>query len=306
MWRRRAGWGSGFRLLGFGLRGFGPLGWMVASAAALCAGTLPASAVPVVLEDGVATVSIDPATGGGVTAWTVNGAAHVREQGFYWRVGSAGGEAPLSALVLDSVLASDLDGDGVRDTLALGWSDAAGRFDLETRWTLSGSDFAGPAAGATSTLLADVTVVNNTAGVLDFSLFQYTDADLFGSFADDSASFAAANGGAVQDGSGLATWQADWGVSPDAFEASLYSALLASLGDGAPTALSGALAAGPGDVTVGVGWHVLLGAGEGFSRSQIQTISVAPIPEPSVALLVGAGLFALAAGQRGISGGKRS
>ena len=149
-------------------------------------------------------------------------------------------------------------------------------------------------------------VVNTSAGSLDLALFQYTDADLFGSFADDLASFGASNGGTVADGSALATWEAAWNAAPDSVEASLYGALLASLGDGAATALSGALAAGPGDVTLGVGWLRSIAAGESFTWSQTQDITVAPVPEPGVALLVAGGLAALAAGRRASSGGKRS
>jgi hypothetical protein len=270
---------------------------------AIAAGTLglhpsPSGALPVDLEDGVATLSIDAATGA-LSAWTVDGAAHVREQSLHWRVGTAGGEASPAALTFVSQLATDGDSDGDLDTLVLTFSDAAGRFDLEARWSLTGSAFGSPSSGAGATLAFDVSVVNRTAGVLDFSLFQYTDADLFGSFADDSAAFGASNGGSVSDGSGLATWSADWDVAPDSVEASIYGALLASLGDGAPTALSGALAAGTGDVTLGVGWRVLLDPGATFTRGQTQEIVAAPIPEPGVAVLLGAGLAAIAARRRG-------
>ena len=282
--------------------GFGALGRAALAAALVTVPAGPAFALSVALEDGVATLEIDEATGA-VSAWTADGAVHVREQAFYWRVGPAGGESTLAALDLLSSDSTDGDGDGDLDSLVLGFRDPGGRFDVEARFALTGSAFGSPSSGASSTLTVDLTVVNTSAGSLDLALFQYTDADLFGSFADDLASFGASNGGGVADGSGLATWESAWNAAPDSVEASIYGALLASLGDGAATALSGALSAGPGDVTLGVGWLRSLAGGGSFTWSQTQRIDVAAIPEPSVALLLAGGLVALAAGRR-ISVGK--
>jgi hypothetical protein len=285
--------------------GFGALGRAALAALLLTGVGGSASALSVALEDGVATLAIDEATGA-VSAWTVDGAVHVREQAFYWRVGSAGGESTLAALDLLSSDASDGDGDGDLDSLVLGFRDPGGRFDVEARFALTGSAFGSPVSGAASTLTVDFTLVNTSAGSLDLALFQYTDADLFGSFADDLASFGASNGGSFADGSGLATWEAAWNAAPDSVEASIYGALLASLGDGAATALSGALSAGPGDVTIGVAWLRSLAAGGSFTWSQTQEISVAAVPEPGVALLFAGGLAALAARRRTSMGGNRS
>jgi hypothetical protein len=283
--------------------GFGALGRATLAATLLTGLATSASALSVALEDGVATLAIDEATGA-VSAWTVDGAVHVREQTFHWRVGPAGGESTLAALDLLTSDATDGDGDGDLDSLVLGFRDPGGRFDVEARFAVTGSAFGSPSSGAASTLTVDLTVVNTSAGSLDLALFQYTDADLFGSFADDLAAFGASNGGGFADGSGLATWEAAWNAAPDSVEASIYGALLASLGDGSATVLSGALAAGPGDVTLGVGWLRSLAAGERFTWSQTQAIDV--VPEPSVALLLAGGLAALGAGRRTSMGGKRS
>jgi hypothetical protein len=274
------------------------------AALALAAAALPVRALPVTLVDGAAVVVIDPATPEGLSPWSVDGIVHVREQGFWWRVGGSGGEQPLSALSLASPVPTDTDGDGDLDTLTLGFADPAGRFDGQVRWSLLGAPFGGPASGSGADLAVQLAVTNRSGSVLDFHLFQYTDADLFGSFADDTALFGAPGQASATDGSGLAVWDSVWLPSPGGFEAALYDALLASLTDGAPTALSGAGGAGPGDVTLAVSWSALLAPGGSFLMSQDQQVRVAPIPEPGVAWLVAAGLAGLAVTRRAARTGR--
>lgn len=261
-----------------------------------------AHSLPVTLEDGAAIVVIDPATSEGLSPWTVDGVVHVREQGFWWRIGPGGGEQPLSALDLASLFSTDTDGDGDLDTLSLSFSDPAGRFDVQARWSLLGAPFGSPTTGSGADLAVQLAVFNRTASVLDFHLFQYTDVDLFGSFADDTALFASPGQVSVSDGSGLAVFESVWLPTPGSSEAALFDALLASLGDAAPTALSGAAAAGPGDVTFAVAWNALLAPGGSFLMSQDQQVRVAPIPEPGVALLLGSGLAGLALARRSARG----
>lgn len=268
----------------------------LAVALALAAG--PSAAVSVTLADGASVVTLDPDAPEGLSAWAVDGVTHVREQGFWWRVGVGGGEQPLSALDLTSSLSSDTDGDGDLDTLTLGFADPAGRFDVQARWSLLGAPFGAPTSGTGADLAVQLAVLNRTGSVLDFHLFQYTDADLFGSFADDAALFSSPGHATVTDGSGLAAWESAWLPTPGGFDAALYGALLASLADGAPSALSGAGAAGPGDVTLAVSWSALLAPGGSFLISQDQQVRVAPIPEPGVGLLLGSGLAGLAIGRR--------
>jgi hypothetical protein len=231
----------------------------------------------------------------------VHGIAHLRTQSFWVRVGAAGPESSIDALTETARVASDTDADGQDDTLFLALADPAQRFALELRWSLSGSPFAPPTAGAASDLALQITLTNTSGGPLDVSLFQYTDVDLFGSFADDAAAWSGGPGGpntaTVTDSTGLATWESVWTPRPTAVEASLFDAALASLEDGDPTSLSGALTA-EGDVTVTALWRALLAEGGSLLVSQDQRIGVAPIPEPSVLVLLGGGLTALAVHRR--------
>ena len=261
----------------------------------------PASALPVTLQDGSAVVAVDPGSPDGVSAWAVNGVVHLRTQWFWLRVGDAGPETSIDALTETARVASDTDADGQTDTLFLALADRAARFAMELRWSLAGTPFAPITAGAASDLALQLRLTNTSGGPLDVTLFQYTDVDLFNSFVDDSALWSGGPGGPntalVTDSTGLAEWESVWTPRPTAVEASLYDTALASLLDGDPTALTGALAAA-GDVTVSAAWRAVLGAGGSLLVSQYQQIRVAPIPEPSLALLVGSGLAILSASRR--------
>lgn len=277
------------------LVGIGAVGWLLLGAVG------PAGAVPVTLQDGSAVVDVDPDSQEGVSGWAVNGVAHLRTQWFWTRVGGAGPEASIDTLAETARVASDTDADGQADTLFLALADPQQRFSLQLRWSLAGSPFAPPAAGASSDLALQLTLTNTSGAPLDITLFQYTDVDVFNSAVDDSAAWTGAGGpntATITDSTGLAEWESVWTPRPTAVEASLYDTLLASLLDGDPTALSGALAAA-GDVTVTAAWRAVLAAGGSLLVSQDQQIRVAPIPEPSLVGLLAMGtFFALRAARR--------
>lgn len=259
------------------------------------AGAQPAAAVPVVLQDGSAVVNVDPDSQDGVNAWAVNGVAHLRTQSFWVRVGGSGPETSIDTLDETARVATDTDADGQADTLFLALADPVERFALELRWSLTGSPFAPPSAGAASDLALQLTLSNTSGGPLDITLFQYTDVDVFQSAVDDSAAWSGAGGAntaTITDSTGLAEWESVWTPRPSAVEASLYDTVLASLLDGDPTALSGALVA-TGDVTVTAAWRALLAAGGTLLVSQDQQVRVAAVPEGSVVGLLGAGLVAM-------------
>jgi hypothetical protein len=275
--------------------------WRALLCGAGCVGFLavlagPAAAVPIVLEDGSALVAIDPDSQDGVHGWAVNGISHVRTQWFWTRVGNDGPEASIDALTETSRVVSDTNADGKSDTLLLALADPLQRFSLELRWSLTGSPFGPLTDPSTSDLALELTLVNTSDSPIDISLFQYTDVDLFGSFVDDAALWSGAGPDRVlvTDATTLAEWQSDFSPSPTAVEASLFDALLASLNDGTATALSGAVSAA-GDVTVAAAWQALLAPGGSLSVSQAQQIRVAPIPEPSLVMLLAGGLAGLAA-----------
>ena len=260
------------------------------AALALLAAALPAAAAPILLEDGVAFLEIDPESPDGLTGWTVNGVAHLRTQSFWVGTGAAGPEQPLGGASLVSSAASDASGDGKDDTLALAYAPGGGaRIDLV--YALVGSAIGAPGDLA-SDLTLDVTIAAGDAPVT-LRFFEYADVDLFNSFADDEALFVGTPLGAtVTDSTGLGSYASSWSLAPDAVEASFYDTLLAGLLDGDPTALTNALAA-TGDVTLGAFWEITLAAGASISFSQTQSIRV--VPEPGTLLLLAAGIAGLVA-----------
>lgn len=265
-----------------------------------------AVAVPVTLEDGSAVVTIDPDSPNGLSAWTVNGVSHVSYQWFWLRAGGELAETSIDALDRTAAVLSDVDDDGDDDTFFVSFADPSDRFALELRWSLAGSPFAPPTSAIASDIAVQVSLTNLTPADLDVTLFEYTDVDLFGSAVDDAALFSGTppNTLEVTDSSGLVRYESVSSSPPSAVEAALFDRTLASLTDGMLTVLSGARSA-EGDVTGTVAWDLRLEPAASFLLSQDQVIRVAAIPEPSVALLLAAGLAGLGAARRGQGGSTR-
>lgn len=267
-------------------------------AVALGAGADRAWALPIDLADDNATARIDPASAIGLSSFAVAGITHVSRQSLYVRTGDAGPEVPLSALAASAPVATDSDGDGDDDLLAVTYSNDA--LAVDVRWSLDGGPLGPPSAGATATLGLQVTAWNLSGDALDLHLFQYTDVDLFGTFVDDALALSPGSDthtATAVDSTGLALYQAVFTPAASAVEAALYGATLPRLEDGGPIALDGSLEAA-GDVTWTAEWARTLAPGGSLSLVLGQRIEIAAVPEPGSAWLLAAALGTFAARRR--------
>ncbi|MGH0033972.1 MAG: PEP-CTERM sorting domain-containing protein [Myxococcota bacterium] len=265
-----------------------------------------AQALPVDLVDDNASARIDPTSPIGLAGWNVAGINHVSRQSLYVRVGDAGPEVPLSDLPASAPVLSDSDGDGDDDVLALTYASDA--LAIDVRWSLDGGPLGPPSAGASASLGLQVNARNLSGQVLDLHLFQYTDVDLFGTFADDALAITPATGSNTAtaiDSTALALYEAVFTPAASAVEAATFGTTLPRLEDGQAIALDGALDA-LGDVTWTAEFSSLLAPGGSLSLALGQRIEVAGVPEPGSALSLGVALCGWALRRRSLlDAGKR-
>jgi hypothetical protein len=255
-----------------------------ASALALAAGG--AHAAVWTLEDLNSVVTIDTtrsAERGQLNSWTVNGVEMVYEEMFWYRIGN-GAEIPLSDVPVTFELASNTNANPGDDVLNVTYSD--GSFSAAVRYSLQGSSM------CCSDLAEQVTVTNETAGDLVFTLIEYTDFDLSNDVDDLFASFTPPTLFRQFDGGYIS----ETIVSPvDRWEISIYDDLRDRLEDGDEDLLANAAngLAGPDDFVWAASWTRTLGPGASFTISKDKLIS--PVPRPAPALLLITGLAGLAA-----------
>lgn len=154
------------------------------AAIALCGAAMSAHATVWTLADRNSTTDIDDASTGGMTNWSIDGMDQIFQQWFWFRVGPAGPEQSIDTLNRTGSFLSDTNPfvDPRPDTLALQYTDPAGRFNIQPSWTLRGG-----AAGSNRSDVTEAIVINNlTNAPLPFHFFQYCDFDLAGSAGGDN------------------------------------------------------------------------------------------------------------------------
>jgi len=212
--------------------------------------------------------------------WTVDGVQQLYLQGFWWRVGTTGGEAYLGGLYTSAVqnAANILTVDYNGDT----------RFEVTVTYTLYGGN-----PGSQTSDVAESIRIHNKGGVSSgMHFFQYADFDLGGTAGDDVLNFPNANTVNQQDSGGSAMLS-ETVVAPAAshHEGSLYPTLFNSLNDSNPTTLSDQPPYGggsiSGDVAWGFQWDTSLSSDLIISKDK----HLSQVPEPGTLVLLGFGLL---------------
>ena len=242
---------------------------------------MPAWADPITLADLNTVAVFDPATVSIQSDWFVDGQDYLREQGFWYRIGEAGGEQPLCAFGLIGATPKDTNGDGLFDRLAL----AYGRQSLliDVVYVLAGGE---PGSGG-SALVQTLTFRNTGPDPVALHFFQYADFDL--TVGSDRITILGGNTARQESGPILLSETADTPY-PDGYRAALAPAIRNSLGDTWPTVLG--LVPGPvtGDATWAFQWDYDIAAGDTVGISKVQNLQV---PEPTTLAFLGLGVAGL-------------
>ena len=243
----------------------------------------------IVLEDGNSMAAIDTASDFGMYYWLVDGVKQLKQQWFWYRVGSDTPQSAINTLPNASYAVSDTNGDGKNDVANLKYSNDA--FEIVVKYSLNGSP-----AGSLQSDMGEQIQINNRSGraIDDFHFFQYSDFDL-GSLTGGQTVQFVTPGKVEQTGGG--TTLSETVVVPNAsrHEASSFPTTLLALRGSTPYDLNNADSA-TGDATWAFQWDFNLaasGAGSSFGISKDKLLSPV-VPEPASILLMGGILLLVA------------
>lgn len=237
----------------------------------------PSQAQIIMLSDGGSSAKIDTLRVG-MYDWSVGGINQLRQQWFWYRVGTSGPEQTI-----DKISAPTISGLSANQATI---SYANSLFSVDVTYVLTGGT-------GTSGLNESIRIINkNTdplSAPLDFHFFEYTDYNLGGTAGGQSVTLNGTAARAIQ--TGLQGGMGLESATPNANhrEASLFDATLLKLNDALPTTLNDVLTAGPGDATFAFEWDYSIAPGASRLISKIKTV-----PEPSAVALMALGLAAFA------------
>jgi hypothetical protein len=231
-------------------------------------------------------IQIDPTSQAGMQLWTVDGHNYEAKQWFWLRVGSENRERSLDALTYNGKVLSDWDGDGVKDSALLKYSDPQNPgLKVWVTLTLQGGS---PGSG-TSDIAEQIRLENTSNSAMSLHLFQYCNFIL--SDGDDAVSFDSNNrvtqlGGVSKvaenysSGEGVVT---GFPIHQAGLVTDVPSTLY-SLNDDAITTLNGANSAGPGNANWAFQWNISVPANSTRLISKDKILNI--VPEPSGFLLL--------------------
>jgi hypothetical protein len=243
-----------------------------AIAAALIIGVSSAEATVYNISTGNTTVNIDPDGGAGVYDFIIDGHDQLQKQWFWYRLGDAGPELPLSAATLGVSVQAYVPSSLVSLTFTHADFEIDILFLVTENTSLSGD------------LVEIITVTNDSEDTLH--LFKYANFDMAGAAGD----VAMVTGGDTATQTDQSTGaEAETVVSEGSVLASTYQAgdtsIEASLNDSGPTTLNGAIVSLSGtDAAWAWQWDVAGGA-----EALIGLDNLVTVPEPASMTLIALG-----------------
>jgi MYXO-CTERM domain-containing protein len=246
-------------------------------AASVGLSTASSRAANVVLQDGNSSVTLSTAA---VTNWTIGSTSELGQESFWYRIGSSGGQSPISALSPVTSKASDTNGNMLNDVAKFSYGSSSG-FEVVVTYSLTG----GQTGSQTSDLGETIKVSNSGMSSQTFHLFEYTNFNLGGSTSGQIVTITGGNT-ATDIGNGLEA-QTVVSPKPSEFEASNTAAspdLLSHISSSTKAyTLANVASAASGDGEWGFEWDITLGCGSSYVISidkNIKGTQVAAVPEP--------------------------
>jgi hypothetical protein len=261
---------------------------------ALCALAAPSSQgqiVTLVHNNSSAQINTGTAnpTNAGMFNWNVDNVNQLKQQWFWFRVGSAGPEQLINSISAPTILQPDNRRANI--------SYFNGAFGVEVDYLLTGASI----GSHSSDISEAITITNATGSPLVFHFFQYSDFQLAGDPLHNIAQIAPDDSGKFDNAylfkgpdAGNNSSLSETVVSPaaDRAEVGLTPFTFGRLIDGNPTTLNNDT--GPtaeGEATWAFEWDLVISPGSSTSISKDKYLHWQPIPEPSAAALVIFGLF---------------
>ncbi|HUJ08449.1 MAG TPA: hypothetical protein VL171_00340 [Verrucomicrobiae bacterium] len=231
----------------------------------------------VVLTNGNSTVTVDLGSQAGVSDWAIDGVHALQKQWFWYRIGPTGGEHSIDTAGPVAYGLSDVDFDGLNDTLVFQYvnSDPSTPFTISAHIQLTG----GQPGDGSSGISEVISILNTGANPLDFHFYQYNDFNLDpANPASDTVTYPSANEMVQNNPNGASS---DCGALPipTHHQADLVSNnptnVLTLLNDSSPTTLNDQDGPKTGDAAWGNEWDVIIQPGNVFQLSANKKVSVA-------------------------------